>query len=90
MTEDARVRISINTFLTHFFGKYAEEFKFSNTPIFGNTNPAVKRKINFLNMSSDAIEALTESELKEALSLRGVNVSTYKTKTDLVNKALRL
>ena len=90
MTGDKRVRISINTFLTYFFGKYAEEFKFSNTAIFGNTNPPVKRKINFLNMTSDAIEALTESELKEALILRGVDVSTYKNKTDLVNKALRL
>jgi truncated hemoglobin YjbI len=90
MTEDPRVRISINTFLTYFFGKYAEEFKFNNVTIFGKTNPSVKRKINFLNMSSDAIEALTESELKEALTLRGVDVSSYNGKTDLVNKALRL
>ena len=90
MTEDKRVRISINTFLTHFFGKYAEEFKFSNTPIFGKTNSPVKKKINFFNMTSDAIEALTESELKEALILRGVDVSNYNNKTDLVNKALGL
>lgn len=90
LTEDKRVRISINTFLTHFFAKYAEEFKFGNTALFGNTNADIKRKINFLNMTSDAVEALTERELKDTLISHGIDVSSYKNKKDLVNKALRL
>lgn len=90
MTDDARVRPSINTFLTHFFGKYATEFNFSNLETFGDTNPPVKHKINFMNMTSDAIEALPESDLKEALVGRGVDISTYRDKTELVNKALSL
>jgi len=90
MTDDARVRPSINTFLTHFFGKYATEFNFSNLETFGDTNPPVKHKINFMNMTSDAIEALPESDLKEALVGRGVDVSMYRDKSELVNKALSL
>jgi len=39
---------------------------------------------------ADAIEALTEAELKEALIGRGVDVSDYQDKTALVNKALSL
>jgi hypothetical protein len=90
MTNDTRVRLSINTFLSHFFGKYADEFNFSSHETFGNTNPPHKLKVNFLNMTSDAIEALTETELKEALIGRGVDVSDYQDKADLVNKALSL
>ena len=41
-------------------------------------------------MSSDAIESLTEHELTEALVARGVDVSHYADKGELVNKALRL
>jgi len=73
-----------------FFDKYATEFNFSNLETFGDTNPPVKRKINFMNMTSDAIEALPESDLKEALVGRGVDVSMYRDKTELVNKALSL
>ncbi|MGI9356758.1 MAG: hypothetical protein ACR2PF_16560 [Rhizobiaceae bacterium] len=90
MTNDTRVRPSINTFLTHFFAKYATEFNFSNRETFGRTNPAVKRKINFMNMTSDAIEALPEIELREALVGRGVDVSKYREKAELVDKALSL
>ncbi|MBX2881052.1 MAG: hypothetical protein KTR32_14005 [Granulosicoccus sp.] len=90
MTDDARVRPAINTFLTYFLGKYASEFKFSNTGSFGELNPPVKKKINLFNMTSDAIEALTEDELIEALSARGIDVSDYKDKSELVNIALRL
>jgi len=90
MTTDARVRPSINTFLTHFFGKYAIEFNFSNRETFGDINPPMKIKINFMNMTSDAIEALPESELKEALAGRGVDVSKFRDKDELVNKALSL
>lgn len=90
MTQDPRVRPSLNTFLTHFFGKYATEFNFANRESFGETNPPLKRKINFLNMTSDAIEALSEEELKEALMGRGVDVTQYRDKEQLVNKALSL
>jgi len=90
MTDDARVRPSINTFLAHFFDKYATEFNFSNLETFGDTNPPVRRKINFMNMTSDAIETLPENDLKEALVGRGVDVSMYGDKADLVNKALSL
>jgi truncated hemoglobin YjbI len=90
MTNDARVRPSINTLLTHFLGKYADEFNFSTHETFGDTNPQFKLRVNFMNMTSDAIEALTEAELKEALIGRGVDVSDYQDKTALVNKALSL
>lgn len=90
MTQDPRVRPSLNTFLTHFFGKYATEFNFANRESFGETNPPLKRKINFLNMTSGAIEALSEEELKEALMGRGVDVTQYRDKEQLVNKALSL
>ncbi|MEP3279942.1 MAG: hypothetical protein ABJN26_26050 [Stappiaceae bacterium] len=90
MTEDARVRPSLNTFLAHFLAKYAADFKFSIHDSFGDTNPPLKRKINFMNMTSDAIEALSEDELKEALSGRGIDVSDYRDKQALVNKALSL
>lgn len=90
MTDDARVRPSINTFLSHFFGKYAEDFKFANRESFGEMNPSVQLKINFLNMTSDAIEALSEQELRAGLEGRGVDVSAYKNKIALVNKALSL
>ena len=43
-----------------------------------------------MNMTSDAIESLSESELKEALAGRGVDVTKYKHKDELVNKALSL
>jgi len=84
------VRLSINTFLTHFFAKYAQEFGFENRETFGATNPALRRKVNFMNMTSDAIEALSEEELTAALTDRGVDVTGYQTKDELVNKALNL
>ena len=90
MASDARIRPSINTFLTHFMGKYAAEFKFKNVETFGAINAPMKQKINFMNMTSDAIEALTETELRDALSGRGIDVTDYQAKTDLINKALSL
>ncbi|MFK5978046.1 MAG: hypothetical protein QM488_04085 [Rhizobiaceae bacterium] len=90
MTSDPRVRVSINTFLTHFFGKYADEFNFENHETFGDTNQPFKRKINFMNMTIDAVEALSESELKDGLIGRGIDVTQYHEKRDLVNKALSL
>ncbi len=41
-------------------------------------------------MSTEVIEALTELELREALEERGVDVSKYNGKEDLVNKALMM
>ncbi len=90
MTSDPRVRPSINTFLSHFFGKYAEEFNFENKETFGETNPPYKLKINFMNMTSDAVEALSEDELREGLISRGIDVASYNNKQDLVNRALSL
>lgn len=90
MTDDPRVRPSINTFLTYFVTKYSQEFAFEDRSVFGGTNPPIKRKINFLKMTTEAIEALTETELSEALEERGVDVSKYNGKEDLVNKALML
>ena len=90
MSADPRVRTSINTFLTHFMGKYAEDFGFENRSVFGDTNPAFKQKINFLKMSKVAIEALSEDDLRDALTGQGVDVSIYVGKDDLVNKALMM
>ena len=89
-TNDKRVRPAINTFLSHFMSKYADDFQFTDDRSFGDTNAAVKRTINFLNMTSDAIEALTEQELKDALVARGVDISPLGSKELLVSKALSL
>jgi len=90
MTDDPRVRPAINTFLAHFLSKYAEEFKFDNKADFGSLNQPVKRKTNLMNMTDDAIEALPEQALRDALTARGIDVSEYKSKQELVNHALRL
>jgi len=90
MTPDRRVRPSINTFLTHFFSKYATEFNFADRETFGSTNPPLRQKVNFLKMTSDAIEAMSETELREALTGRGVDASKFQGKAELVNKALSL
>ncbi len=90
MTDDPRVRPSINTFLAHFMSKYAEDFKFEDRHIFGETNPPLKRRINFMKMTETAIAALSEEELSEALAQQGVDVSQYKTKEALVDKALMI
>lgn len=87
---DPRVRLSINTFLSHFMSKYSTEFAFENRSYFGETNPPFKRKINFMRMTSEAIEALSEQEISAALVERGVDVSNYIGKKALVNKALML
>ena len=90
MTDDPRVRPSINTFLAHFFAKYASDFKFKNYESFGKTNPPFNCKINFMNMTAKSIEALSEEELRDALSARGVNMGGNLSKADLVQKALSL
>lgn len=87
---DPRVRTSINTFLTYFMGKYADEFAFENRSFFGETKPLYRRKINLMKMTEQAIAALSETELAQALSERGVDVSQYEDKAAKVNKALML
>ena len=47
LTNDPRIRTSINTFLAHFMSKYAEDFGFENRSFFGETNPPYPHKINF-------------------------------------------
>jgi truncated hemoglobin YjbI len=90
LTKDSRVRLSLNTFLHFFMRKYAEEFNLSNQGIFGEMNPPLRRKINLMRMNSDEVAALSEPELREVLSARGVDDSLYGSKSELVNKALRL
>jgi truncated hemoglobin YjbI len=41
MGDDPRVRASLNTFLAHFFAKYAQDFQFENRETFGPMNPPV-------------------------------------------------
>jgi len=90
MTDDPRVRVSINTFLSHFMKKYADDFAFENRSFFGATNPALKRKINFMRMTAAEISALTEAEISDALTGLGVDVSQYNGKADLIEKALMI
>jgi truncated hemoglobin YjbI len=40
LPDDPRVRIALNTFLTHFMAKYAEEFSLGDVGAFGETNGA--------------------------------------------------
>ena len=89
-TDDARVGPAINTFLEYFMGKYSADFNFDDCSAFGETNATLKRRINFLNLSSDDIEALSEDELKDEFVARGIDIVNYDTKQALVNKALSL
>jgi len=88
MTSDPRIRTSLNTLLSHFMAKYSVDFGFKNRSVFGDTNPPFRQRINFLKMNKEAIEALTENELINALKERGVDISSYVGKEALVNKAL--
>ncbi len=90
MTNDPRVRPCLNTFLSYFLDKYADEFNFEAKEKFGVLNSAYKRRINFMKMTSDDIEALSEAELRGALQSRGIDVSELTDKVKLVSKALSL
>lgn len=90
IANDPRIRTSINTFLSFFMGKYADEFAFENRSFFGPTNSSYKRRINFMKMTEQAIEELSETELAEALSQQGVDVSQYQGKAAKVSKALMM
>lgn len=88
MTDDPRVRTSINTFLSYFMSKYAEEFAFEDRHLFAETNGALKRRIDLMKMTTAAIESLSEQDLRDALAKQGVDVSNYPNKSALVEKAL--
>jgi len=90
LTSDTRVRTAINTFLSYFMAKYAEDFNFENQFVFGEVNQPIKTGINFLNLTSDQVEALPESVLREELLARRIDVSQFANKQALVNKALNL
>lgn len=90
MSDDPRVRTSINTFLAYFMSNYAEEFAFEDRHVFGETNGPLKRRINFMKMTTEAIADLSEQDLSDALAERGVDVSQYPDKRALVEKALMM
>ena len=90
LPDDPRIRPAINTFLDHFMGKYAADFGFGDHSIFGPTNPAYHRTINFRAMTDAAIEALSEDEIRKTLQDRGVDVSLYTSKAALIAKAQTL
>jgi len=110
LTTDPRVRPALNTFLSFFVDKYADDFDFAisgggdgdsnskggfgsdakNKHYFGKINSALKQRINFLNMSSDEIEALSADAIRQELKARRIDISQYPDKKALVNKALSL
>ena len=90
MTNDSRVRTSVNTFLTHFMEKYMLDFDFQIDELFGPVNKPIIRKINFLNMTDVAIEDLSEIELREGLAGRGVNLEKNVGKAELIRLAKNL
>ena len=90
MTDDPRIRVSLNTFFAYFTAKYAADFGFQTSIMFGQTNAPMKRKLNFMNMPDSKIEALSETELREGLIDRGVSVSGQADKSALIKLAKRL
>jgi len=90
LTADTRVRPAINTFLSFFMEKYADDFQFENRFVFGEFNKPYKQRINFLKLTSDQVEALSEDELKAELVARQIDISQFADKQALVNKALSL
>ena len=87
MTDDPRIRVSLNTFLAYFTTKYAADFGFQTSIMFGQTNALMKRKLNFMNMPDSKIEALSETELREGLIDRGVCVNGQADKSALIKLA---
>jgi len=55
---------SSNTFLSYFMGKYAQRVRVRGTRACSATQSTGQRKINFMNMTTEAIEALGEAELR--------------------------
>lgn len=90
LTRDQRVLPALNTFLSYFLDKYADDFNFINRFSFGEINQPLIQRINFLKLSSDEIEALPEELLRQELTARGIDVTQLLDKEALVNKALSL
>ena len=102
LTADPRVRPALNTFLSFFIDKYADDFDFAidsdwvfgsdcqNQKYFGEINQPFIQRINFLNMTSDEIEALSADALRQELMARRIDVSQYPDKKALISKALSL
>ncbi len=90
LTSDPRVRPAINTFLSYFLDKYAVDFDIKIDCLFGETNPPFRQRINFLKLSTDEIEALSEDVLREELAARRIDVNQFPDKAALINKALSL
>ena len=90
MTDDPRVRNSLNTFLAYFMTKYTADFGFQTNTMFGRTNSKIMQKINLRNMSDTEIEALSELELRAALTGRGFSLDENTPLQELVQKAQRL
>jgi len=94
LTSDPRVRPALNTFLSFFMDKYADDFDFADAfeerHVFGEINQALVQRINFLNMTSDDVEALPEEALRGELAARGIDITLYPDKDALVRKALSL
>jgi len=90
LTDDVRVRTAVNTILSFFMDKYADDFKFDNNFLFGDTNQALKGRINFLKMSTEQVENLSEAQLRDELAARNIDVGLLTDKQALVNKALSL
>ena len=88
MTDDTRVHNSINTFLTYLMDQYAADFGYENKAIFGPTNLPVQRTMNFLNMTDTAIEALSETQLRQSLAgRRGISINEHTHKKELIQMA---
>ena len=98
LTADLRVRPALNTFLSFFIDKYADDFDLGsdfgpdsrNKNYFGEINQPFIQRINFLNMTSDEIEALSDNALRLELIARRIDVSQYPDKKALISKALSL
>ena len=88
-TADARVRPAINTFLTYFMGKYAQDFKFKNEFVFGETNARYPEHINFSDRMPDALEALEHDPINE-LCASGVATGRFEDKNNLNNSVTGL
>ena len=98
LTGDPRVRPALNTFLSFFIDKYADDFDFGsvfgsdcqNQKYFGEINQVFIQRINFLKMTSDEIEALSANALRQELIARRIDVRQYPDKKALISKALSL
>lgn len=90
LTNDLRVRPALNTFLSFFIDKYADEFEFESGFVFGEINRAYLQRINFLKMTSDEIEALSPDALRQELIARRIDVTHLLDKKALISKALSL